>query len=278
MPSTVPTIRLNSGTDIPQLGFGVFLVDPSQTQPIVEQALEVGYRHIDTATGYNNEAQVGAAIRASGIPREDVFVTTKLRNDHHLQGDVRGAYQRSLDALGLGYIDLYLIHWPLPKVDRYVETWRAFEGFLAEGATKAIGVSNFKIEHLERLARESDTVPALNQVENHPRTQQRELRAYEGAHGIAPEAWAPLGQGRFALDGFAAIREAAAAHAKSPAQVILRWHIQEGIVAIPKASSRAHMEANFDIFDFALTDSEMDAIRALDTGRNLAVDPDDINS
>jgi 2,5-diketo-D-gluconate reductase A len=277
MTDSVPLVPLNQGPSIPQLGFGVFRVDPATTQHTVEQALEVGYRHIDTATGYNNEAQVGAAIRASGLPRGDIFVTTKLRNDDHQAGDVEGAYHRSLDALDLGYLDLYLIHWPMPKLGKFVRTWEVFEGFLAEGTTRAIGVSNFKVAHLTELLARTTIVPALNQVELHPRFQQRELRAFHAEHGIRTEAWGPLGQGRFALDEFAPITDAAAAHGKAPAQVILRWHMQSGTIAIPKATSREHASANFDIFDFELTPAEMAAIDGLDTGHNLAADPDEVN-
>jgi 2,5-diketo-D-gluconate reductase A len=277
MTNSVPLIQLNSGTSIPQLGFGVFKVDPGITQQIVEQALAVGYRHLDTATGYNNETEVGAAIKASGIPRDQLFITTKLRNDHHKEGDVAGAFQRSLDMLGTDYLDLYLIHWPLPAVGRYVEAWRAFETFYRDGRAKAIGVSNFQISHLEALAAQTEVTPALNQVELHPVFQQKELRAYLKEKGIAVEAWGPLGQGRWALDEYPAIADAAAAHGKSPAQVILRWHIQEGTIAIPKANQLAHAAANFDIFDFDLTPAEMAAIQALDTGRRLGGDPDTTN-
>jgi 2,5-diketo-D-gluconate reductase A len=206
-----------------------------------------------------------------------LFVTTKLRNDHHKSGDVEGAYRRSLDALDIGYIDLYLIHWPMPAVDRYVETWRLFEGFLAEGTTRAIGVSNFTIPHLERLAASSQVTPALNQVELHPRFAQRPLRAYLAEHGILAEAWGPLGQGRWNLGEFPAIRDAAAAHGKTPTQVVLRWHMQSGIVAIPKASSPAHMAENLDIFDFELSPEEMAGIDALDTGHRFALDPEVTN-
>jgi 2,5-diketo-D-gluconate reductase A len=274
----VPLVRLNQGVDIPQLGFGVFMVDPTTTQKTVEQAIQAGYRHIDTATGYDNEQQVGAAIRACGLPRQDLFVTTKLRNDHHSAGDADGAFQRSFDALNIDYIDLYLIHWPMPKFDLYVKTWQQLEGFKAQGGTRAIGVSNFKIAHLQRLLDETEVVPALNQVELHPIFQQKELRAFQDAHGIKAEAWAPLGQGRFPLDSIPAINAAAQAHGKTPAQVMLRWHMQEGIIAIPKTNTPARMAQNIDIFDFQLDDAEMTAIRAADTGHYLAADPDQINS
>ena len=264
MTNTVPQIALNSGTSIPQLGFGVFLVDPADTQRVVEDALEVGYRHIDTATGYNNETEVGAALKASGIPREELFITTKLRNDHHKARDVEGAFDRSLDMLGLDYLDLYLIHWPMPANDFYVETWKTFETFFGAGRAKSIGVSNFLVPHLERLISETDIVPAVNQVELHPIFQQRELKEYQAKHGIRAEAWGPLGQGKYELFGLNAIQDAASAHDVQPAQVVLRWHLQTGNIVIPKSNSRDRMAQNFDIFGFELSAAEMDAIDALD--------------
>ncbi|MDQ1513706.1 MAG: 2,5-diketo-D-gluconate reductase [Microbacteriaceae bacterium] len=277
MASPVPTLKLNSGTSIPQVGFGVFLVDPKDTQRVVEDAIEVGYRHIDTATGYNNEREVGAAIRASGVPREEIFLTTKLRNDHHLARDVDGAFQRSLDALDLGYIDLYLIHWPMPAVDAYVDTWRAFETFAKSGRTRSIGVSNFNVDHLERLLAETGTVPAVNQVELHPIFQQRELRAFQAEHGILTESWGPLGQGKYDLFGMAPIQDAAAAHGATPAQVVLRWHLQTGNIVIPKSGSRERMSQNLDLFGFELTADEMAAIDGLDENRRVGGDPMQIN-
>jgi 2,5-diketo-D-gluconate reductase A len=258
---------------IPQLGFGVFRVDPDDTQRVVEDALAVGYRHIDTATGYNNEAQVGAAIRASGIPRDEIFLTTKLRNDHHKSGDVTGAFERSIDALDLEYVDLYLIHWPMPANGRYLETWRAFESFASDGRAKSIGVSNFMIQHLETLIAESDTVPAVNQVELHPIFQQRELRAFHDEHGIRTEAWGPLGQGKYELFTLPAIADAAAAHGVAPAQVVLRWHIQTGNIVIPKSNARERMAQNFDVFGFELDAAQMAAIDALDENRRVGGDP-----
>jgi 2,5-diketo-D-gluconate reductase A len=277
MASSVPTLPLNSGTSIPQVGFGVFLVDPKDTQRVVEDAIEVGYRHIDTATGYNNEREVGAAIRASGVPREEIFLTTKLRNDHHLARDVEGAFQRSLDALDLGYIDLYLIHWPMPAVDAYVDTWRTFETFAKSGRTRSIGVSNFTVEHLERLLAETGTVPAVNQVELHPIFQQRELRAFQQQHGILTESWGPLGQGKYDLFGMGPIQDAAAAHGVTPAQVVLRWHLQTGNIVIPKSGSRERMSQNLDLFGFELTPDEMAAIDGLDENRRVGGDPMQIN-
>jgi 2,5-diketo-D-gluconate reductase A len=277
MTTSVPQIQLNSGASIPQLGFGVFLVDPEDTQRVVEDALEVGYRHIDTATGYNNEKEVGAALKASGIPREEIFLTTKLRNDHHKAGDVQDAFARSLDMLGLDYIDLYLIHWPMPANERYVDTWRAFEGFAADGRARSIGVSNFLIPHLEKLLSETDVVPAVNQVELHPIFQQRELRAFHAERGIHTEAWGPLGQGKYELFTLPAIQDAAKAHDVQPAQVVLRWHLQTGNIVIPKSNHRERMAQNFELFGFELSDDEMAAIDALDENRRVGGNPAEVN-
>lgn len=277
MTNSVPQIELNSGRSIPQLGFGVFLVDPDDTQRVVEDALEVGYRHIDTATGYNNETQVGAAIKASGIPREELFVTTKLLNDDHKAGDVAGAFSRSLDMLGLDYLDLYLIHWPMPKNERFVDTWRQFETFKSEGRAKSIGVSNFLVPHLETLLAATDVVPDVNQVELHPLFQQRELREFQSAHGIRTEAWGPLGQGKYELFTLPAIADVAAAHDVTPAQVVLRWHIQTGNIVIPKSNRRERMAENFDIFGFELSTDEMAAIDGLDENRRVGGHPEDVN-
>ncbi|ARC56254.1 2,5-diketo-D-gluconic acid reductase A [Frondihabitans sp. 762G35] len=277
MLTTSTTIPLLPGTAIPQIGFGVFLVDPEDTQRVVEDALAVGYRHIDTATGYNNEKEVGAALRASGIPREEIFVTTKLRNDHHKAGDVEGAFERSLEALGLDALDLYLIHWPMPANDRYVDTWKTFETFHADGRAKAIGVSNFQIPHLERLLAETEVVPAVNQVELHPIFQQRELRAFQDGHGIKTESWGPLGQGKYDLFGMVPVQAAAAAHDATPAQVVLRWHLQTGNIVIPKSNRRERMAENLDVFSFELSDDEMRAIDDLDENRRVGGHPDEIN-
>jgi len=274
---TVPILELNQGNFIPQLGFGSFKIAPELTQGIIEEALAAGYRHIDTAKGYNNEAEVGAAIRASGIPRESLFVTTKMWNDDHRSGDVRGALQRSLDALDIGYIDLYLIHWPLPAVDRYVKVWEEFIKIKDEGLVESIGVCNFQIPHLQQIIEKTGVAPAVDQVELHPVFQQVELRKYLDEHDINVEAWGPLGQGRYDLGSYAPIADAAAAHHKTPAQIVLRWHMQSGTIAIPKASSRTHMDENFDIFDFELTGPEMEQITSMDTGQRLASDPDQVN-
>jgi 2,5-diketo-D-gluconate reductase A len=273
----VPSIRLNSGATMPQIGFGVFRVDPDDTQRVVEEALEVGYRHIDTATGYDNERQVGAAIRALDIPRDEIFVTTKLRNDHHKSQDVRGAFQRSLEMLGLDYVDLYLIHWPLPLVDRYVDTWRIFAEFSESGEAKSIGVSNFLEEHLERLFEETRVVPAVNQVELHLIFQQPALRAFHQEHGIATEAWGPLGQGTYDLLGLPSVQKIAARHGVQPVQVALRWHLQTGNIFIPKSSSKERMRQNLDLFGFVLSEEEMATLDGLDENRRVAAHPLELN-
>ena len=229
----IPNVTLHDGVDIPQLGFGVFQVPPEDTQGVVEEALEAGYRHIDTAGAYRNEKGVGAAIAASGIPREEVFVTTKLWNSQQGFDSTLEAFEKSLGRLGMDHVDLYLIHWPVPSEDRFVETWRAFEKVHGEGRSRSIGVSNFRIEDLERLERETDTVPTVNQVELHPAFHQHELRAWQAEHRIATEAWSPLGQG--ALLGEDPVVEIAEHHGRTPAQAIIRWHLQLGNIVIPKS-------------------------------------------
>ena len=274
---TVPTLPLNSGHEIPQLGFGVFLVDPAEAQRIVEDALEAGYRHIDTAAIYRNEEGVGRAIAASGIPREELFITTKLWNDDQGTDTAHRAIDTSLKKLGLDYVDLYLIHWPTPQRDRYLESWRALEQIQASGKTRSIGVSNFQPEHLDKIITGSDTVPAVNQVELHPAFQQRELRAVHAQHGIHTESWGPLGQGKYDLFGIDAIQSAAKAHQVTPAQVVIRWHLQSGIIVFPKSNSRERMSQNFDVFGFELTADEMAAIDALDAGKRVGGHPDEVN-
>ncbi|RKR74930.1 aldo/keto reductase [Frondihabitans australicus] len=277
MTASAPSLALSSGTSIPQLGFGVFLVDPADTQRVVEDALEVGYRHIDTATGYNNEKEVGAALKASGLARDEVFVTTKLRNDHHKARDVEGAFERSLEALGLDSLDLYLIHWPMPANDFYVDTWKTFTSFAADGRARAIGVSNFEIDHLERIIDATGQAPAVNQVELHPIFQQRALREFHAKHSIVTESWGPLGQGKYDLFGMASIQVAAAAHGVTPAQVVLRWHLQTGLVVIPKSNHRERMAQNLDVFGFELSADEMAAIDALDENRRVGGNPLEVN-
>lgn len=271
---TIPDITLNDGHTIPQLGFGVFKVDPAETERIVSDALEAGYRHIDTAAVYRNEEGVGRAIAASGIPREDLFVTTKLWNSEQGTDTARAALATSLEALGLDYVDLYLIHWPRPDLDRYVASWQTLEGLRDQGLTRSIGVSNFHRPHLERLLAETDTVPAVNQIELHPAFAQRELRAFGDTHGIRTEAWGPLGQGKYDLFAEKAVQDAAAAHGATPAQVVIRWHLQNGIIVFPKSSTRERIVENIDVFGFELTDDEVAAIDALDRGQRVGADPD----
>jgi 2,5-diketo-D-gluconate reductase A len=267
----VPTLRLHDGVEIPQLGFGVFQVPPEDTQRVVEEALAAGYRHIDTAAAYRNEKGVGAAIAASGIPRGDVFVTTKLWNEQQGFDSALATFEKSLTRLGMEYLDLYLIHWPVPTQDRFVETWKAFERIRDEGRARTIGVSNFRIEDLERLERETDTVPTVNQVELHPRFHQTELRAWHDQHRIATEAWSPLGQGR--LLGEQPIVEIAERHGKTPAQAILRWHLQLGNIVIPKSVTPERIRENLEVFDFELDEGEMASVGTLDTGRRTGPDP-----
>jgi len=271
---TVPQLELNDGHTIPQLGFGVFKVDPDEAERVVSDALEVGYRHIDTAAVYGNEAGVGRAIEKSGIPREELFITTKLWNSDQGTQSAHDAIDLSLEKLGLDYVDLYLIHWPRPDLDRYVETWLAMEHMREQGKTRSIGVSNFHRAHLERVIAESGTVPAVDQVELHPAFQQRELRAFSEPLGIRTESWGPLGQGKYDLFAEKAVQDAADAHDVSPAQVVIRWHLQHGIIVFPKTTSRERMATNFAVFGFELTEAEMAAIDALDRGQRVGADPD----
>ena len=268
---TVPNLTLHDGVEIPQLGFGVFQVPPSETQETVELALDVGYRHIDTAAAYRNEKGVGAALAASGLAREDVFVTTKLWNSQQGHDSTLEAFDASLARLGFEYVDLYLIHWPVPSEDRFVETWRAFERIHREGRARTIGVSNFRIEELERLQREADQQPTINQVELHPYLQQAELRAWNAEHGVATEAWSPLAQGELLDDP--ALVGIASARGKTPAQVVLRWHLQIGNVVIPKSVTPERIRENIDLFDFELSDAELGAIGELDEGSRIGPDP-----
>ncbi|WP_353807131.1 aldo/keto reductase [Agromyces sp. SYSU T00194] len=261
--SLVPRVRLNDGRDIPQLGFGVFKVDPVETERIVTDALEAGYRHLDTARIYGNEEGVGRAVAASGIPREELFITTKLWNDDQGADTAAPAFEASLERLGLEYVDLYLIHWPVPPQDRYVETWAAFESIRESGRARSIGVSNFLVPHLERLAAETGVTPAVNQIELSPYHQQREVAAYCAAQGIAVEAWGPLGQGKTDLLGDPAVVGIAEQHGVSPAQVLLRWHLQHGYIVFPKTTSRERMEQNLDVFGFELAPTEVAQLDAL---------------
>jgi 2,5-diketo-D-gluconate reductase A len=271
--TNVPGIKLNSGASIPQLGFGVFQIDPQDTAKTVQTALDIGYRHIDTAQMYGNEAEVGEAIANSGIPRDELFVTTKCNNSNHGYEDSQRALDESLSKLRTDYVDLYLIHWPLPGKDLYVQTWKGLEQAAKDGKARSIGVSNFQSHHLDRLTQETDTVPAVNQIELHPHLQQPQMREYDRSHGIATEAWSPIGQGKGVIDEDRIV-EIAKAHDKTPAQVTLRWHIQLGNIIFPKSVTDSRIRENFDIFDFELTDDEMSAIGALDKGQRLGPDPD----
>jgi 2,5-diketo-D-gluconate reductase A len=262
--AVVPSLRFHDGIGMPQLGFGVFQVSPEETQATVELALEAGYRHFDTAAAYRNESGVGAALAASGLPREDYFVTTKLSNSQQDPQSTLAAFEASLDRLGLDHVDLYLIHWPGPDTDRLGDTWRALEWIHREEAARTIGVSNFSVGDLELLERETETRPTVNQVELHPRLQQVELRAWHAAHGVATEAWSPLAQGALLVDG--TISRLAKSRGRTPAQVILRWHLQLGNIVIPKSVTPERINENIEIFDFELSDREMATIGGLDGG------------
>jgi len=271
--TTIPSVQLSDTAEIPQLGFGVFQVPPPQTAEVTLQALEVGYRHVDTASAYQNEAEVGQALRASGLEREDVFVTTKCFNDDHGFETAKRACRASLDRLELEHVDLYLIHWPVPKHDRYVDTWRAFIELQEEGLARSIGVSNFQPAHLRRIIEETGVTPAVNQVELHPRFQQAGLRREHQELGIVTEAWSPLAQG--AVLDEPVIEEIASRHERTPGQVVLRWHLQLGNVVFPKSVTPERIEENFDVFGFHLTDGEMEAIEGLDAGERGGPDPDE---
>jgi 2,5-diketo-D-gluconate reductase A len=274
---TIPAITLNDGHTIPQLGFGVFKVDPADTERVVTDALEVGYRHIDTAAIYGNESGVGRAIAASAIPREELFVTTKLYNEDQGTDSAHAAMAKSLERLELDYVDLYLIHWPSPARNLYVESWAALEEIRAAGFARSIGVSNFLVPHLERIRAASDTVPAVNQIELHPYFQQPAVTAFGAESGIATEAWGPLGQGKYPLLELPEIAQIAAAHEKSAAQVVLRWHIQQGHIVFPKSNSLARIAENFDLFDFELTGDEQASITALERGGRVGGDPNEVS-
>jgi 2,5-diketo-D-gluconate reductase A len=272
--SQIPVVALNDGATIPQLGFGTYKIDPDQTADVVRTALEVGYRHIDTAQMYRNERGVGRAIRDAGIDRADVFVTSKLNNGFHRPDDARRAFDGTLGALGFDYVDLFLIHWPLPtRYDGdFVSTWQTLEVFKNDGRARSIGVSNFQVAHLERLARETDTTPAVNQVEVHPYFANREVRDYGHEHGIVTEAWAPIARGTVVHD--AAVARIADAAGRTPAQVVLRWHLQRGDVVFPKSVTPQRIKENFAVFDFELSDEDVDAIAALDKGEDGRTGPD----
>jgi len=270
----VPGIRLNDGRTIPQLGFGVFQIPPAETAKAVSRALEIGYRHVDTAQMYRNEKGVGEAVRASGVPREQVFVTSKLSNAAHRPDDARRAFAETLAALDLGYVDLFLIHWPLPTLydGDFLATWRTLIEFAQDGRARAIGVSNFQVPHLERIVAETGVVPAVNQVEVHPYFTNEEVRAYDRENGIVTEAWSPIAQGAV-LDDPVVVRVADAVR-RTPAQVALRWHVQRGDVVFPKSVTPARIQENFELFDFELDDDAMQALSHLNRGPAGRTGPD----
>ncbi|MFD6421874.1 aldo/keto reductase [Streptomyces sp. NPDC060198] len=274
--SKVPSLSLNNGVDMPQLGFGVWQVPDDEAERAVATAIEAGYRSIDTAAIYGNESGTGKAIAASGVARDELFVTTKLWNDDQGYDATLKGFDASLDKLGLDYVDLYLIHWPTPEKDRYVDTYRAFEKLLADGRTKAIGVSNFLPEHIERLVAETSVVPVINQIELHPQLQQAESRATHAKHSIATEAWSPLGSGRGLLE-VPTVVAVAQKHGRTPAQVVLRWHLQLGNVVIPKSVTPSRIAENIDVFDFELDADDLAAFAALDEGKRLGPNPAEFN-
>jgi 2,5-diketo-D-gluconate reductase A len=277
---TIPTVQLNDGYDIPQLGYGVFKVPPADAERAVSEALAVGYRHIDTAAIYGNEEGVGAAIARSGIPRRELFITTKLWNDRHDGEEPHTAIRESLDKLGLEQVDLYLVHWPTPARDNYLHAWEKLIELREKGLTRSIGVSNFLVAHLERIVASTGVVPAVDQIELHPAYQQRDVTDWATSQGVRIEAWGPLGQGKYDLFGIPAVADAASAHEKSWAQVVLRWHLQKGFIVFPKSVRPERLEENLDVFDFALSDAEMSAIDALDPGDGsgrVSAHPDEVH-
>jgi 2,5-diketo-D-gluconate reductase A len=272
MASAVPDITLNNGVTIPQLGFGVFQIPPEQTEEATALALQVGYRHIDTAEMYGNEAGVGEAVRASGIDRSEIFVTSKLNNGAHAYDDALAAFGQTVKTLDIGYVDLFLVHWPLSTVSDVVETWKAMEEIYRSGRVRAVGVSNFQPHHLNRLAAECTVVPAVNQIEVHPYLTNETVRAYDTEHGIATEAWSPIAQGGVLEDPtIVAIAERVD---RTPAQVTLRWHLQRGDIVFPKSATEARVRENFALFDFELTDDDIAAISALNRDERTGPDPD----
>jgi 2,5-diketo-D-gluconate reductase A len=273
---TAPFVTLNDGNEMPQVGLGVYLTPPEATEQAVTTALEAGYRHIDTAAAYGNEAETGRAVAKSGIPRDDVFLVTKLRNADQGYDSTLAAFDASVRRLGVDRLDLYLIHWPMPAANRFIDTFRAFAHLRDQGRISSIGVSNFQPEHLRLLIDATGIVPAVNQVELHPLLPQHELREMHAQLGIATEAWGPLGQG--SLLGNPTITEVAEVHGKTPAQALIRWHIQLGNIVIPKSVTPERIVSNFDVFDFELTESEMASISALDNGTRLGPDPRRFNS
>ncbi|QAY69369.1 aldo/keto reductase [Xylanimonas protaetiae] len=272
---TIPRVTLNNGVQIPQLGYGTYKLPPAETRDLVLRAFDAGYRHVDTAQMYRNEREVGLAVAASGLPRDEVFVTTKLNNAFHAHDDALAAFDRSLTELGLDFVDLFLIHWPLPAVGLYTQAWGALEEIYASGRARAIGVSNFQPSHLARVLETGTVVPAVNQVEVHPYLRQDEVRAFDAAHGIVTEAWSPLGRGTVLADPVVAV--VASRHGVTPAQVVLRWHVQRGDVVFPKSATPSRIAQNADIFGFALDDDDMVAIDALHRDERTGSHPDTEN-
>ncbi|MDT7798879.1 MAG: 2,5-diketo-D-gluconate reductase [Actinomycetota bacterium] len=275
--TSVPEIELNNGVRMPQLGFGVFQVPDAETKAAVKAALEAGYRSIDTAAIYGNEAGVGQALAESGITRDELFVTTKLWNSAQGYDTTLKAFDDSLAKLGLEQLDLYLIHWPTPERDKYLGTWKAFEKLYTDGRVRAIGVSNFQPAHLERLLDAAEIAPALNQVELHPYLQQHEVREFDAKNGIATEAWSPLAKGGSLL-GDPIVGELAVKHGRTPAQIVLRWHLQLGNLVIPKSVTPSRIQENFDLFGFTLTEEELESLTPLNRGERTGPDPDTFNA
>ena len=273
--TTIPTITLNDGVEIPQLGFGVWQVPPAEVKVATQVALEVGYRHIDTAEMYGNEVGVGEAVRESGLDRSEVFVTSKLNNSFHDPADAMVAFEKTLSDLDIGYLDLFLIHWPMPAVGNFVDTWKAMEAMKATGKVRSIGVSNFHAPHLQRLLDETGTVPSVDQIEVHPYLTQEPLRAFNAQHSIVTEAWSPLASGK--IIGDATIAAIAERVGKSVAQVTLRWHIQRGDVIFPKSVTRSRIQENFELFDFELVEADILAISALNRDERTGPNPDEFN-
>jgi len=270
-----PSLSLNDGRSIPQLGLGVYKATDAETAEAVSFALQNGYRLIDTASMYLNEEGVGEGVRRSAIPREDVFVTTKVWHTENGYDSALRSFDESLERLGFDYVDLYMIHWPAPKVDRYVDTWRAFERIRSEGRARSIGVANFHPEHIERLIADTGVAPAMNQVELHPWLPQQSLRAFDSSHGVVTQAWSPLARGK--VLGNEPLEALAAKHGKSPAQIVIRWHLQLGVSVIPKSVTPSRILENIDVFDFELDADDLAVIATLETGERTGVDPNDRN-
>jgi 2,5-diketo-D-gluconate reductase A len=274
-PAMMPLVELNNGQRIPQLGLGVYKLEPIMAANVVASAIETGYRRIDTAALYLNEVEVGEGIRQSSVPRDEIYVTTKIWHEHHGYDEALRAIDESLDRLNIDYVDMVLIHWPAPAQNKYVETWAAFQHAATLGKVRGIGVSNFHPMHLHRLIETGGALPALNQVELHPALQQPEVRAYNSSHGIATEAWSPLARGRFHNE--AVILAIAKKHGKTPTQVIIRWHIELGNLVIPKTSHPDRLLENISVFDFALDERDMAAIAELDSGFRTGPNPEEFN-